>query len=662
MARSKVTKSDTINIKTQALQSRLGALRFTNSDWGVVAFLIPRDIIDATFADKELQYNSIYFLVGSGGAKEKVYVGQAKKRNGGGSVLIRLREHKKSYTEPYRDIWNYAIVVTGKDDDWGATELNALEHILCNMVPAENNLNGNNPNAGGEIDYDIYSDKLRQIISYLAVIGVSVFLEKAKDDIEKIQVTNDDSNLVEDLQDGLSRIPEYITPVKVINQMLDMLPAEVWNPSTTFLDPACKGGEFLKAIYDRLMKTESLIALYPNEMARTGHILNNQVFGIALSEQSLSRANNTLFNLSHNIIRINNFLEILKVKGDNKVLKEGTLYTVPEYIAKEFNRKDMKFDVVISNPPYQEVTGGRNAKPLYNLFVTSLYDMVRHYICFVTPSRWVNGGIGLDSFREFMLTNKSLQYINDNRSSDSVFRGVIISGGVMFFLINKDYSGKCTIDYTNEFGEQSRRVRYLSDDGVYIRDNIAVGIIGKVKSKDRLEKLMSSLNPFGIDADVRGGQESSVCKHKLLSSGGVGYVADRDILKGHECISYYKTVVAKALSSKPGKVLGTVAVLEPGDVCTFSYFIAGLFKDMEQALNLSIYLQTKFTRFLVFITTASINTSKKNYALVPLQNFSSQSDIDWTQSISDIDKQLYKKYNLSEAEIAYIEKTIKPME
>lgn len=349
MARSKVTKSDTINIKTQALQSRLGALRFTNSDCGVVAFLIPRDIIDATFADKELQYNSIYFLVGSEGAKEKVYVGQAKKRNGGGSVLIRLREHMKSYTEPYRDIWNYAIVVTGKDDDWGATELNALEHILCNMVPAENNLNGNNPNAGGEIDYDIYSDKLRQIISYLAVIGVSVFLEQAKDDIEKIQVTNDDSNLVEDLQDGLSRIPEYITPVKVINQMLDMLPAEVWNPSTTFLDQACKGGEFLKAIYERLMKTESLIALYPNEMARTGHILNNQIFGIALSEQSLPRANNTLFNLSHNIIRINGYMDILKGK---------TGLNVYDNIAKEFNRNKMKFDVAVGNPPYQEIIGG----------------------------------------------------------------------------------------------------------------------------------------------------------------------------------------------------------------------------------------------------------------------------------------------------------------
>lgn len=428
MARSKVTKSDTINIKTQALQSRLGALRFTNSDWGVVAFLIPRDIIDATFADKELQYNSIYFLVGSEGAKEKVYVGQAKKRNGGGSVLIRLREHMKSYTEPYRDIWNYAIVVTGKDDDWGATELNALEHILCNMVPAENNLNGNNPNAGGEIDYDIYSDKLRQIISYLAVIGVSVFLEKAKDDIEKIQVTNDDSNLVEDLQDGLSRIPEYITPVKVINQMLDMLPAEVWNPSTTFLDQACKGGEFLKAIYERLMKTESLIALYPNEMARTGHILNNQVFGIALSEQSLSRANNTLFNLSHNIIRINNFLEILKVKGDNKVLKDGTLYTAPEYIAKEFNRKDMKFDVVVGNPPYQENYSDceqGSGVSIYQHFVTAFMHV--DYVCMVIPNKWYNGNKRLDGLRNMM--NGHLLRLVDFENSQDVFGKTIKIGG-----------------------------------------------------------------------------------------------------------------------------------------------------------------------------------------------------------------------------------------
>lgn len=413
MARSKVTKSDTINIKTQALQSRLGALRFTNSDWGVVAFLIPRDIVDATFADKELQYNSIYFLVGSEGAKEKVYVGQAKKRNGGGSVLIRLREHKKSYTESYRDIWNYAIVVTGKDDDWGATELNAIEHILCNMVPAENNLNGNNPNAGGEIDYDIYSDKLRQIISYLAVIGVSVFLEQAKDDIEKIQVTNDDSNLVEDLQDGLSRIPEYITPVKVINQMLDMLPAEVWNPSTTFLDPACKGGEFLKAIYERLMKTESLIALYPNEMARTGHILNNQIFGIALSEQSLSRANNTLFNLSHNIVRINGYMDILKGK---------TGLNVYDSIAKEFNRNKMKFDVVVGNPPYQEST-----RSIYQLFL-ELGMSLANRVIMITKNNWMSSSI-LKSTRDKMLDFGLREVLDypDYAGGGQLFRGVSVS-------------------------------------------------------------------------------------------------------------------------------------------------------------------------------------------------------------------------------------------
>ena len=82
----------------------------------------------------------------------------------------------------------------------------------------------------------------------------------------------------------------------------------------------------------------------------------------------------------------------------------------------------------------------------------------------------------------------------------------------------------------------------------------------------------------------------------------------------------------------------------------------------EKAVNLERYLHTKFLRFLLFITTASINTSKKNYEFVPLQDFTSTSDIDWSQSIVDIDRQLYKKYNLSQEEIDYIEKTIKPIE
>lgn len=174
---------------------------------------------------------------------------------------------------------------------------------------------------------------------------------------------------------------------------------------------------------------------------------------------------------------------------------------------------------------------------------------------------------------------------------------------------------------------------------------------------------MSSLNPFGIDADMRGySEKNSIKKYRLLSSGGYGYISEYEIEKGTEYIPYYKVIVAKALSSKPGKILGTTCVLGPDEVCTFSYFIAGHTMDKTKAINLERYLQTKFLRFLLFITTASINTSKKNYEFVPLQDFTSASDIDWSKSVSEIDQQLYKKYGLTQEEIDYIEKTIKPME
>lgn len=306
--------------------------------------------------------------------------------------------------------------------------------------------------------------------------------------------------------------------------------------------------------------------------------------------------------------------------------------------------------------------GSINAKPLYNDFVRNTYDMC-NIQCFITPSRWVTGGIGLDSFREWMLSLDCIQYIRDFRDATKIFNGVLISGGVMYYLINKSYHGKCNIEYIDDFGNKTAYDRSVNQYNIYIRDNNAVKIVDKIDKTNTLDTIMSSLNPFGIGADMRGYSESTdINKYRLLSSGGYGYISEYEIEKGTEYLPYYKTVVAKALSSKPGKVLGTIAVLAPDEVCTFSYFIAGHTMYKNKAVNLEKYLQTRFLRFLLFITTASINTSKKNYQFVPLQDFTSSSDIDWSQSVEDIDKQLYKKYNLTPDEIAYIEKTIKPMQ
>lgn len=664
MARAKKeTENLTVNIKSMPIRAHAGASKYINDDWGTVAFFIPRTSLGLQFADIELQYNCIYFLVGFRDLEWLAYVGQAKKRNSGGSVLKRLREHADSTTEKYRKNWDWVIIVTNKDDAWGLDDLNALENAFYHEIPTRKNLNGNTPNSAGA-DFNSYTDKIKQIKAYIAILGFDIF--EQTEDIEKVQVTSvtNEYTIVEDLQNGMARIPEIVTPQRVVKDMVDMLEKEnpdIWNPNTTFLDPACKGGEYLYEIYTRLMESETMKAKFPSDIARAVHILQNQVYGIALSQVSLDRTVNKLNGFGQNIKIIPNYISILKSK-DLGTKADGKAITFKDKISEVFG-KDMKFDVIIGNPPYQENTSGRNAKPLYNDFVTSLYGITAQYMCFIIPSRWVNGGIGLDSFRAFMIDNTSIQYINDRRNSDNVFKGVLISGGVMFFLINKSYCGKCTIDYTNDFGEQSRRLRYLNKNGMYIRDNLAIDIIDKINITKTLDSIMSSLNPFGIDSDMRGFTEKSSFKnHKLLSSGGIGYISDMEIEKGHEFIPYYKTVVAKALSSKPGKVLGTVAVLEPNDVCTFSYFIAGMSKSKDVVNNIATYLQTRFLRFLVFITTASINTSKKNYELVPLQDFTSNSDIDWSKSIAEIDQQLYKKYGLSAEEIEYIEKTIKPME
>lgn len=103
-----VGKSGVINIRCNPVEDHISSLKYANNDWGTVAFIIPRKEVMEHFVDLELRYNCIYFLIGYN-PMEQVYVGQAKKRNNGESVLARLREHIKNTTERYHNIWEYAL-------------------------------------------------------------------------------------------------------------------------------------------------------------------------------------------------------------------------------------------------------------------------------------------------------------------------------------------------------------------------------------------------------------------------------------------------------------------------------------------------------------------------------------------------------------------------
>lgn len=432
----KEVEQGTINIKYAPMNiTGDTAFKCLNDDWGVVAFDIRRSQLENSsiqFGDKELQHNCLYFLIGRVGLTEMVYVGQAKKRNGGGYVLQRLREHAKSQTEPYREIWTRAIVVTGKEDTWGPTELNALEHIFYNEIPPENSLNGNNPNAGLD-DLEQFSEKVKQIELYLAILKVGIF--SGTDDSQRVtvqSVTNEYSRR-EDLLNGMARIPEIVTPHKTVVDMVDLLPADVWNPETTFLDPACKGGEFLKEIYNRLMETESLKAIYPNDIVRSNHILSNQIFGISISEVSKKRTTDSLNGFGYNIKIIPGYID--KIKGKCLGSKEdGTEKTMFDIIKEEFNR--MKFDVVIGNPPYNN--------DLYLDFVQLGHQLSSKYTCMITPAKWqAKGGKKNEDFRKNIVPymGRIIYYpcVKDIFDITSV-------GGITYFLVLKTIPNRVMIN------------------------------------------------------------------------------------------------------------------------------------------------------------------------------------------------------------------------
>lgn len=669
MARTK--KADnTTNIVPVRLRNHEYATKYINDDWGTIAFKIPRNEIQQKFEDAELRFNCIYFLIGLDGVTRKVYTGQAKKRNNGESVLARLREHDKSATDWYCDIWTTAIVLTNKNDTWSLDDLNALEHAFYNEIPLEHSLNGNNPNSGGA-DYSTYTDKIKQVKDYIIALGYKIFTaDESAEDSENIQIMPEinDNAPVEDLQNGLARIPEIVTPHKVVKAMCDMLPPEVWNDQTVFLDPACKGGEYLREIYDRLMDCELLQAKYPNETARSNHILIHQIYGIALSEISKERTKNNLNEFDLNIRVISNYIR--KLKGISLGSRpDGTSKTMQDILNEEFN-KDMKIDVVIGNPPYQENGNGAQKTPLYHRFV-EMGLQISEYCTWIIPSRWFSSGIGLNEFRHMMINNPRLSVIKQYNKSTDLFKGVDIAGGVCIIHLDNNENDKIQfIDgrCNNMVQVERKKCRHGKEEILLDRCE-AYEIITKINGIGRLSERVKSLNYFGIreeDLNIIDTDYDNIAV--VCSYDNVNYISDKCI-NNKQDINKYKVITGKVNPDRGGvnnstasNVINKPKILNPMVLCSFSYMIVDIVDTQVEAINVCNYIKCKFTRFLLLITLSSMNISSRNWMFVPLQDFTPNSDIDWSQPISDIDQQLYRKYGLTQEEIDYIEKTIKPME
>ena len=319
----------------------------------------------------------------------------------------------------------------------------------------------------------------------------------------------------------------------------------------------------------------------------------------------------------------------------------------------------MKFDYVIGNPPYQISDGGAgvSATPIYNRFIEAIKTTHPGAICLIIPAKWYSGGKGLDKFREEMLGDRHISALVDYSNSLDVFPNVDVAGGVCYFVWKEAYNGKCK--YTNyRNGKATTAYRDLNEFQTFIRYPVASEIVKKVKEDGELtlDKVVSSRKPFGLATTAKPMKTGDVI---LRYNGGRGPYKRTEIRVGTEMIDQWKIIISRLTAEHAGqpakdgkyRVLSTMELLKPGEICSETYLVAGAFDSKEEATNYMDYLKTQFVRFLILQIAMTQQLSKASFAFVPCQDFTRK----WT------DRQLFEKYDLSSEEVNYIQGMIKEM-
>ena len=511
---------------------------------------------------------------------------------------------------------------------------------------------------------------------------------------------------------------EVFTPPEFANRMLDTL-AEAWamnnggaslwaDETVKFLDPCTKSGVFLREITSRLNK--GLEKKIPDLEKRVNHILTKQVFGIGITQITSLLARRSVYCTKHakktkehphsiasdfddddgNIWfkRIKHtwdgdkcqYCGASKSTFDREAGLETHAYAfihtdnIKTRLAEIFGG-NMQFDVIIGNPPYQLKDGagggGTSAVPIYQLFVERAKQLSPRYLSMIIPSRWFTGGKGLDEFRDSMLADNRVRSIDDYLGAFDVFPGVGLKGGVCYFLWDRDNRGTCRVTTRYKDWPESTATRKLLEDGadVFIRFNEGLTILKKVMAKEsdgsfalpeqkRFDLLVSARKPFGLSSTFKGKATKARGDLEVFQKGGKGYIARAQIENGKDLIDSWKLFVGFAApgtgnkDTYPHKIISTPFIGAPGSISTETYLAIGPFASEQEADNALSYLSCRLTRFLIQLHKASQNTTRKVYTFVPKQDYSRK----WT------DEKLYKKYDITVTEVAFIEKIVRAMD
>ena len=479
---------------------------------------------------------------------------------------------------------------------------------------------------------------------------------------------------------------EVFTPPGIVNQMLDLLPEEIWRDRTiTFLDPATKTGVFLREIAKRLMA--GLEDEIPNQQARINHIFTRQLFGIAITEITAflsrrsvycSKTANGKYTVAEGFDDPQGYIHFERIEhtwqngrcqycgaSQREYERDPSLESHAYQFIHTENPEEifkMQFDVIVGNPPYQLGSdGGTRDIPIYNKFVDQAKKLNPRFLSMIIPSRWMASGLGLSEFRRTMLDDRRIRKLVDYPVASDVFPGVEVKGGVCYFLWERDTEGDCAVTTVRGDEVVGPVNRNLGEYDVFIRDSRALDILRKVQRKKEpsIIEILSVDKEFGWTSNFDGFHEKQKSGDVPIyyirrTKRSIGWIERSAIEKSQELVDKWKVMITKAYGAGEGiphQILGQPFVATNPSVCTQSYLF--FYVDSKDAAeSVESYVRTRFLRFLVSLRKITQDATRSTYTWVPQQVW----DRIWT------DEELNKKYDLTKDDIAFIESRIRPME
>lgn len=469
---------------------------------------------------------------------------------------------------------------------------------------------------------------------------------------------------------------QIFTPRNVVKMMIDQLeehdPTLFTRTDSTFIDLYMKSGMYITEIVKKLFANTR--KQYKSDHDCLKHILENQVYGLAPTPILQGITQSYIFGFDiENMISCNNFVQ-------HDITPEAKEGKAKEKLQELFNLKeDMKFDAVVGNPPYQDSKEGGKDLPIYQYFYETS-ESISDVYCLISPARFLfDAGATNSDWNKKMLTSENIKVLQFTRRSNEIFPNTDIKGGVAVLLrdANKELGPIGFFTSFNELDSILKKVKIYSKEDI---SELIYGVTSYTFTRKLYEDLPDAVNRVG---DGSGNQMTSSIFEAIpeifsntrksaldiqiygrKNNERVFQWVNREYINLPTNFEKYKVFLPAANGSgEIGEALSTPIVGDAFIGHTATFISIGEFETEQEAENCLKYLKSKFCRTMLGIKkTTQHNKTKKVWECVPNQDFTQYSELDWSKSISEIDKQLYKKYKLSNEEIAFIEEKVQPMD